>query len=66
MAVDPQLLERCRRLAGVRTKREAIELALREYVRVRSLARLAELAGSGLVNMSPDELDALRSAEEGG
>lgn len=60
VAVDPELVEKCRRLARVRTKREAIEVALREYVRARSLEELAELAGAGLVDMSLEELEDLR------
>ncbi len=60
--VDPDLLERARRLAGVRTKREALALALTEFVRRREAKRLRQLEGSGLVSMSPKELRAWRRA----
>lgn len=62
VAVDPELVEKCRRLARVKTKREAIEVALREYIRARSLEELAGLAGADLVDMSLEELKALRES----
>ncbi len=60
VAVDPDLLERVRRMAGVRTKREALGLALAEFVRRRELKRLRDLEGSGLVSMNLRELQAWR------
>ena len=56
ITVDPDLLEESRRLAGVKTKREAIEMALQDFVRNRRLQELAELEGSDLIEMSPAEL----------
>ena len=56
ISVDPELLEESVRLADVKTKREAIEVALREFVRTRHLQELAQSAGSGLVDMSPKDL----------
>ena len=60
ITVDPKLVEEARQLAGARTKREAIEEALREFVRRRQLARLAALEGSGLVALDPATLDTWR------
>jgi metal-responsive CopG/Arc/MetJ family transcriptional regulator len=57
ITVDPELLEEVRRLAKVRTRREAIERALQEFVRHHRLQELQALAGSGVVEM---ELEALR------
>ncbi len=60
VTVDPDLLERVRRMAGVRTKREALGLALAEFVRRREVKRLPNLEGSGLVSMGLRELRAWR------
>lgn len=62
VSVDPELLEESRRLANVKTKREAIEVALREFVRVRHLKKLSELAGSGLVELTPEDLKEWRES----
>jgi hypothetical protein len=42
------------------TKSKVIELALRALVRQYRLAELRELAGSGLVNWTPEELSSWR------
>ncbi len=56
IAIDTELLEESKRLAGVRTKRETVELALREFVRTRRMQELVGLRGSDLVDMTPGEL----------
>jgi Arc/MetJ family transcription regulator len=56
LAVDPDLLERVKRLSGTRTKREAVEIALWEYVRRRETERLRGLEGSGIVSMGVEEI----------
>ena len=56
ISVDPELLEEVRQLAQVRTKREAIERALQEFVRQHRLQELQALAGSGVVDMDLEEL----------
>jgi Arc/MetJ family transcription regulator len=56
ITVDPELLEEVRRLAQVRTKREAIERALQDFVRQHRLQELQGLAGSGVVEMELEEL----------
>jgi len=48
------------RLTGKKRKSEVIELALRELVRQHRLAELRELAGSGLVTWTPEELSSWR------
>ncbi len=63
VSVDPELLEESKRLAGVRTKREAIEVALREFVHTHHLQELAQLAGSGLMDMSPGDLKKWRASD---
>jgi Arc/MetJ family transcription regulator len=56
ITVDPELLEEVRRLAKVRTKREAIERALQAFVRQHRLQELQTLASSGVVKMELEEL----------
>ncbi len=62
VTVDPELLEEAKQLAKAKNKREAIELALREFVLRRRLKNLAELAGSGLVEMDVEELKRWRES----
>ena len=61
VAVDEDLVQEVKRLSGARTKREAFDVALTEYVRRKRLEQLAELAGSGLLDMTPEELDRWRA-----
>ncbi len=60
VTADPELLEEARRLANVKTKREAVERALQEFV---SRRRLKDLAGSDLVDMNLEELKRWRRSE---
>ena len=60
ITVDEKLLEEAQSLAAGKTKRQAIEQALQEFVQRRRIARLIELAGSGLVDLEPDDLRAWR------
>jgi Arc/MetJ family transcription regulator len=62
ITVDPELLEEVRRLAQVRTKREAIERALQAFVRYHRLQELQALAGSGVVEMDLEELRCWRQS----
>ncbi|HXH12902.1 MAG TPA: type II toxin-antitoxin system VapB family antitoxin [Alphaproteobacteria bacterium] len=56
ITVASELLEEVLRLAKARTKREAIEQALKEFVRQHRLQELQELAGSGSVDMDLEKL----------
>ncbi len=56
VSLDEDLLEEARTLANARTHRETIETALIEFIQRRRLAKLADLAGSGLVDLTPAEL----------
>lgn len=62
ITVDEELIEEVRQLANARTKRAAIEQALREFVQRRRLAKLAELRGSGLVELTAIELQRWRAS----
>ena len=60
ITVDEELVEKARELAEVRTKREAIELALREYVNRRRIEKLTHLRGSDIIDWTPESLRAWR------
>jgi len=64
VTVDPELLDEARRLAKAKTKRETLEVALRAYVRIRRARELADLAGSGLVDMDLHDLERWRASGE--
>jgi Arc/MetJ family transcription regulator len=61
--IDPKILEEAQRVSGCKTKREAIDRALREFVARRGAQELSSLAGKGLVEMSPEELAGWRAGE---
>ena len=60
ITVDEELVEKARELAEVRTKREAIELALREYVNRRRIEKLMELRSSDIIDWTPESLRSWR------
>ncbi len=45
LAIDDELLEQARSIAGYRTKRETVNEALREFIQRRQRQELAGLAG---------------------
>jgi Arc/MetJ family transcription regulator len=59
--LDDRLLEEAKRLTGSRTKRAAIEAALRELIRRHKAAALAKLGGKVDIKLTRRELDAMRS-----
>jgi len=60
VALDETLLKEVQRLTGARTKKEAIETALRAYVREKRVKNLIRLAGSGIVGWDLEDLKAYR------
>ena len=56
LTVDPELLDEVRRLTGTRTKREALDLALREFVRRRRLTGIITRGGTVDLAISLDDL----------
>ncbi|MGQ0548518.1 MAG: type II toxin-antitoxin system VapB family antitoxin [Armatimonadota bacterium] len=58
--IDDRLLEEARRLSGARTKKGAIEVALRELVRRRRSRELADLAGKVDIALTRRDLRAMR------
>jgi len=47
IVLDDRLVARAMKLAGAKTKREAVHVALREFVRSRSRADVREVYGIG-------------------
>jgi len=58
--IEKELLDEARRLAKVRTKREAVEVALREFVRRRRAASLASAAGKSSMRWTLADLRGMR------
>ncbi len=63
VALDEEFLTEVQKLSGARTKREAIEAALRAYVREERIKNLVRLAGSGIVDRDLEDLAAYRELE---
>ncbi len=61
VVIDDKLLRDAMKAAGVRTKREAIEMGLRELVRNRNLEALREDLGTYDLDLSSEELERLCS-----
>jgi len=60
--IDEGLLDEARRLANVRTKRDAVHAALREFVRRRRIERLVAAAGKGSMRWTPADARRMREA----
>ncbi|HEV2283957.1 MAG TPA: type II toxin-antitoxin system VapB family antitoxin [bacterium] len=58
--LDDRLVAEAKRVTGVRTKRAAIETALKELVRRRRAAELAKLAGKVPIRLTQRALRAMR------
>ena len=63
VSVDPELLQEAVRVTGAGSKREAIEVALRELVRRRRLEGMAERAGRVELTVTREELRRRREEE---
>lgn len=46
LAIDDELLERAKKLGGHKTKRETVNVALREYIRRRQLLKILNAFGT--------------------
>lgn len=55
ITVDDRLMEDVTKLADGKTKRQAIEQALREFVERRRIAQLMELRGSDILEWTPED-----------
>ena len=63
VTLDPDLLEEAVRVSEARSKREAIEAALKEFIRRRRLARMIGRGGKVALAFSLDDLRKSRSDE---
>ena len=63
IAIDDNLIEEAKTLSDVKTKRELIDLSLREFIQRRRLEHLAGLYGSGLVNLTVEDVEDFRRDE---
>ena len=61
VVIDDNLLKEAVKVTGVRTKREVIEMGLRELVRKKNLEALKEELGTFDLDLSTEELERLRS-----
>ncbi|HEC63543.1 MAG TPA: type II toxin-antitoxin system VapB family antitoxin [Candidatus Acetothermia bacterium] len=60
LTIDERLLETARRLCGVKTKRETVEIALRELVQRLRRREMATHAGKVELELSQEGLRRLR------
>jgi len=61
--IDEKLLSEARAATGQKTIKGVVECALREVVRRKKLEKLAGLRGSGIIKLSPEELEEMRRNE---
>jgi len=64
--IDTKILEEAMQVSGCKTKRDAIDRALREFVARRRAKELAGLEGSALTAMSVEDLVQWRSESRAG
>lgn len=63
VVIDEDLLNQAMKAAGVKTKRETIEIGLKELVRKTNIAALREELGTFDLELSPEELERLRDEQ---
>ena len=55
LAIKEKLLEEVKTLSGVKTKKEAVEMALRAFIKRRKAKKLIELEGKIELSLTLDE-----------
>lgn len=60
IVIDDRILEQARRLTGVSTKKDLVNLSLRELVRQKRRQRLGSKLGKMDLSLTPVELDTMR------
>jgi len=58
--IDEDILEKAMKISGVRTRKEAVNLALEEFIKGQLREQLKGMAGSGALDMSLAEIKKLR------
>ena len=61
--INDKLLEEAKRATGETTKKGAINRALEEVVKKKHTRELLALKGSGIVSLTPEDVDEMRSNE---
>jgi len=56
LAINEKLLDEAKTLAGARTKKEAVEIALEEFIRKRKARKLLDLEGKVELSITLKEL----------
>ena len=56
LAIKEKLLDEVKSLSGAKTKKEAVEKALEEFIRRRKMRKLIELEGKVELSLTLDEL----------
>lgn len=56
LVIKEKLLEEVKSLSGAKTKKEAVEMALEEFIRRRKAKKLIELEGKMELSVTLDEL----------
>jgi len=59
--IDNDLIEKAMKVSGTGTKKETVKIALEELIKLKLRQRLKQMAGSGILNISLEELKAIRA-----
>jgi Arc/MetJ family transcription regulator len=59
--IDKDLIEKAMKVSGTGTKKETVKIALEELVKLKLRQRLKQMAGSGILDISLEELKAIRT-----
>lgn len=63
VAIDDKLFEEAKRLSSVKTKKDLINLSLKEFVRRKRQEHLLGLYGSGIVDLTVEDVEEFRRDE---
>ncbi len=61
--IDEKLLEEAKKLTSIRTKKDLIDLSLRELVRKKRIEHLLSLYGASPVTLTPEDVEKFRKDE---
>ena len=61
--IDETLFEEAKRLTGAKTKKDLVDLSLRELIRKKRREHLASLFGSAAVDITLEDVERMREDE---
>jgi len=64
IAIDDYLLSEAFKVTGAKTKKELVDISLRELIRKKRLEQLAGMYGSQAVDISQEVLEEYRAGDE--